>query len=457
MSSAEKGARYIKDVLANSIELLTKQDYSNLRFKDIVGFEPPKGTSVFLPYVKCIPTTSLLPLYDTLVVGIPKIEKVGRFGDLTGLAFNDVIALAQEGKLIPFIDVDCIVCLLEMSDVVQQLVDNDVHLFLGGPQSALLALKTAEPVGVDYESGGELAKKLSSVTEDEEEKEKRSKVEAAFKQLRKGSSGKADSETYRSKPHTRICASIKPTAEYIRQLIKMTKEGKPKEYVETLEDRLYMIPKFLLAKAFNSTFSTNAGCRYIAKVENFEAPIKAESLETVDPYMLEFIERKLHIAYSEGLSLAEYSDIFDSKTTNSMRRIFGQIISEASSKGRSLISLQNSIEEYNQQVEELIARSTKRAKIVYATSDILRANAGAIKMLMEGVAEKYINAPQKAWDCFIVPERYRNRMSEWLSEKAVKLESKLAGVSPDVIHLYNTRTCVEQLMKASKTHGPDSA
>jgi hypothetical protein len=93
-----------------------------------------------------------------------------------------------------------------------------------------------------------------------------------------------------------------------------------------------------------------------------------------------------------------------------------------------------------------------RTKIVHATSDILRANAGATRMLMERAAEKYANAHQKAWDCFVVPKRYRSAISRWPSEKAVKMELKLAGASPNVIHLYRTRTCVDRLAHVSEIH-----
>ncbi len=437
MSSAERGTRYIEDVLSYSDEHLKKQDYSNLRVKDIIGFEPPKGTSVFLPDVQCVPTTSLLPLYDTLVVGLPKIEKVDRFRDETGLTFEEVVALAQKGRLVPFIDVDCFGCLKQMSEVIQELVDNNVNLLLAGAQSDLLALKTAESVGVDYKSGTDLVKKLSLATENEEEKKEREEME------------KINVPVYRYASYTRLCASIRPTAEFVGQLVKLANEGSPREYINILANRLAMIPRFLLAKAFNSTFSTNIGCRYIGEIENLEAPLRTESLKTFDPYVLEFIERKLRIAYSENLPISEYSDIFDSRTTNAMRSIFGQIVSEASSKGGSLISLQNSIEEYNRQVEKLIARSTRRTKLVYATSDVLRTNAGAIKMLLEGAAEKYINAPQKAWDCFIVPKHYRNSVSKWLREEAVGWEVALAGVTPNIVHLYKTRTCIDRLMDAS--------
>jgi hypothetical protein len=441
MSSFEKGTRYISDVLSYSREHLEKEDYSNLRIKDIIGFEPPKGSNVFLPNVNCVPTTSLLALYDTLVVGFPKIDKIDHFRDKIGLTFDDVIALAHKGRLVPFIDVDCIGCLREMSEVVQQLVDNNVDLFLGGPQSTLLALRTAESAGVDYKSGKKLHEELSLATENEEQRKEREEV------LKK-----TNVHVYWGTPYVRLCASIKPTSEFVVQLIRLAKEGSPKEYIDTLADRLTMVPNLLLAKAFNSTFSTNAACRYIEETEKLETPLGTNPLEAFDPYVLEFIERKLRIAYSENLPISEYIDIFDSRTTEAMRTIFGRIVTSASSKGGSLINLQNSIEEYNRQVEELIARSTKRTKMVYATSDVLRANAGAIKMLLEGAAEKYINAPEKAWDCFIVPKRYRNAVSKWLGEKAVGLEAALAGVTPEAVHLYHTRTCIDRLAAVSSSN-----
>jgi len=424
MSSIQKGSRYIRDILAYSHELLEKKDYSNLRFRDIVGFDPPKGTSVFLPYVKCVPTAALLPLYDTLVVGISKIERINQMKDKTGLTFDDIVTLAHKGKLMLFVDVDCINCLEEMSEVIQQLVDNDVHLVLGSWQGDLLALKTAERLGVDVDRGEGLLKEFCiAVTTD----------------------GKL-----RYSPHMRPCSMIKPTAEYVRQLIEVSRNGRPKEYVEAMADQLYMIPKLLLAKAFNSIFSTNVGCRYVGEVKrNLEDLAGAKPIEQVDPYTLEFIEKKLHIAYSEHIPLAEYNEIFDSKTTESMRQIIRKIVAHDHSKGRFVVALQNSLDEYNKQVEELISRATTRTKIVYATSDILKSNAGAIRLLMEGIAGKYLNAPQKAWDCFVVPKRYRSGISRWLSEKAVDLESKLAGVSPDIVHLYRVRTCVEKLTQKS--------
>lgn len=452
MSSSHKGRRYIHDVLDYSRELLEKEDYSNLRIKDIVGFEAPKGASVFLPYIKCVPTVTLLPLYDTLVVGIPKIENINHMKDEIGMTFDDLVTLAHKGKLILYVNVDCPICLEEMSDVIQQLVDNNVHLFFGIVQSTLLALKTAEPLGVDIDRGRQLLKDFHLKTEDKKDRKFRKKLEALATEIARARGFQHPFEEYLSAPHAIVCAMIKPTAEYMQQLAKISRDGQQKEYVQALQRRLYMIPKFLIAKAFNSTFSTNIGCRFIEGIEkkSKETPTEVISMEQFDRYELEFIEKKLHIAYSEDIPLAQYSDLFDSKITDAMRKLVRKIVLEASLKGKSFVTLQNSLDDYNRQVEELISRSARRTKMIYATSDILRSNAGAIKLLMQGIAEKFISAPQRAWDCFVIPKGYRHAISKWLDEKAVKVESKLAGVSPEVIHLYRTRTCLEKLKRGSR-------
>jgi hypothetical protein len=70
---------------------------------------------------------------------------------------------------------------------------------------------------------------------------------------------------------------------------------------------------------------------------------------------------------------------------------------------------------------------------------------GALKLVTQGVTEKYLNTPEKAWDCAAIPDKYRQSMSRWLGKKVIGLESMLAGVSPDVIHLYNVRTCIDKI------------
>jgi hypothetical protein len=112
---------------------------------------------------------------------------------------------------------------------------------------------------------------------------------------------------------------------------------------------------------------------------------------------------------------------------------------------KPIMNIQNSINEYNRQVEELASRSTNRAKVVYATSDILKSNGEAIKLLMEGISEKYLKKPNQVWSCAAVPVKYRHNISEWLKEKALNIESELAGVSPEIIQLYRTRTCLGKL------------
>lgn len=451
MASSQKGKRYVQDVLDYSRELLEKEDHSSLRIRDIIGFEVPKGATVFLPYVKCIPTVALLPMYDTLIVGIGKVENTKHMKDKTGLTFDDIVTLAHKEKLVIHIDVDCPLCLEDMSNVIYEFVDREVPFFFGPLQSILLALKTATPSEVDLNGGRQLLVNLVRAEGKKEERDlERLKILATEMAHSRGLQQPLDEIMWA--PYLMTCASMKPTSEYIRHLAKVVKDKRQKKYVDALWRRLYIIPKLFVAKAFDSTFSTNVGCRFFYEGEtNSEETSTAMHAEQLDPYELEFIEKKLHIGYSESIPLAEYSDLFDSRITNSLRQTVRRILTTSHQKGKSFIPLQNALDDYNRQVEELATRSTRRTKMVYAMTDILRSNAGAIRLLMEGVAEKYLNAPHKAWDCFVVPKGYRQAMSKWLKEKTLNIESRLAGASPEIIHLYRTRTCLEKLKKKPKS------
>lgn len=348
-------------------------------------------------------------------------------------------------------------CLEEMAGVIQQFVDNDVPLFFAGWQERLLALKAVETAEIDRDEGWKILERFSLLVEDKRTRELRNKMYAEAKRLHK-TPGKPPFTVFEYISPMGICSMIKPTSEYLKQVIRIGKKGASREYLAALVSRLYMIPKLLLSKTLNSTLSTNITCRHLHRIEeDLAKPLSGKKPpDYFDPDKLKFIEKKLHIAYSEDIPLAEYSEIFDSKITKVMRKSVKKIMSDVSSKGESYITLQNSLDEYNQEVSALLSRRTKRIKVVYATSDVLRSNAEAIKMLIAGVAEKYLNVSQKAWDCFVIPKHYRHSISKWLREKAVKLESRLVGVSPDVIHLYHTRTCLEKLREASQAKSMNS-
>lgn len=441
MPLSPKGIRYIKDVLGYSQELLESGEYENLNLKDILGFSPPRGVTVFLPNIKCVPTKTLLPLYDTLVVGIPSIKNINKTKEKTGLTFDEIITLSQKGKLILYINADCPLCLTDMSYFIEKLVDNNVDFFFSVLQSALLCLKAASPIGTDVNAG---IRMLADMPESDEERKLAQNYRKIIKGLGIPTSEPGADWIY---PHLLINAMIKPTAEYLKYLWEHEKEIPP-TLNTILSNRIMLTPGLLLAKALSSNFSTNIACRFLSDVEDKTAIATNDNeIAQLDNYALDFIEKKLKIAYSDKMSLSEYSDLFDSNTTKAIRQLVKKVALDSSSQPKSLIGLQKSINDYNRQVEELAARSTKRAKIVYATSDILRSNGEAIKLLMQGASKKFLNVPDKAWDCAVVPAKYRSDVSNWLKEKALNIEAKLAGVSPEVLQLYRTRTCMDKLEK----------
>lgn len=445
MSRATRGSRYIKDVLAYSSELLSKRDLRDVSTKDILGFEVPKAANAYVPYIRCVPITTLLPLYDRLIVGIPKIEKISHVHQRLGMNLEDIFALAHAKRLVILVDVDCVECLEEMSTVVQELVDNDVPVFFAHPQEQLLALKAAETVGVDYDEGKRIGKEYTEVVEVPH------LGNAPFDDLMRR---KIQAGEFAIFPYPLgICSKIKPTAEYLREVIALAKKGESHEYVQALVERLYMVPHLLSAKMLNSNLSTNVGCRHLYGLEGEvgDSLPTHEPVEYFDPAKLEFIERKLRIAYSDDISLKDYAQAFDSKTTGVMRGILHKMISHEGNWEIPFTKLQELVGEYNESVGQLATRRTKKAKVLYATSDILRSNAEAIKILVAGVAEKYLGVPDKAWDCVGLPIQYRRSALNWLRDRTTGLESKLAGVSPDMIHLYHTRTCLDRLRQTPES------
>jgi hypothetical protein len=432
--SISPGLRYIRDVSSYSFDVLQKEDLSNISLKDILGFKPPDGANVFLNYVGCIPLEALFPVYDTIIAGMPKAKNIAEFERKTRIKFNDFIALSQSGKLLPYFNTDCFFCLEELAPIIQQLVDNNVRFFLGGTQSVLLMLKAAGTKEIDFNLGEKLVEDFTQLASSKKEISELQMFRIALKE--KG----YNPRQFEWATTVRICSTIKPTSEYIKQIIEIGKKGATPEELMGLCGELSMTPSMFLARAFNSILSTNVGCRHIIS----EKVKKDRSdLQVVDSFELQFIEKKLRIAISDKIPLADYLSIFDSKTTAALRRITRQIISEARLKSNSVLSLQNTLDEYNEQVEDLVKRSTKRAKLVFATSDIVRSNSTAIKMALQGVTQKYLNTPEKAWDCIVLPDKYRTSTTKWLGGKALKLESLLSGVSPDIIQLYKIRTCLE--------------
>lgn len=440
MSISNKGVRYVREILEYSKDIINSERYSSVSAKDVLGFDIPKGATVFLPHIRCVPTTALLPFYDTLVVGIPHFKNLNDIRAITGLTLEEIIALSHKGKLILYFDVDCPLCLVDMSPLIEKLIDNNVKFFFSVLQSTVLCLKVASPIGVDIKAGEQL---IESSQWDSEDRRTLTGYCNYLKKL-----GFTDfRQAYLVFPHQLLTSMVKPTAEYVKYL-NDAEEKIPYELNVLLNNRLKITPDLLLSRAFSSNFSTNVNCRYFSGIDAKSKPTVPTTdagIEQIDSFTLDFLERKLSIAYSNNMSLNDYSDLFDSKVTTSLRRLVKKIALDASSNLKPIIHLQNSINEYNRQVEELALRSTKRAKVVYATSDILKSNGQAIKLLMEGVSEKYLNTPEKAWSCAVLPNKYRNDISQWLKDKALNVESKLAGVSPEVIQLYRTQTCITKL------------
>jgi hypothetical protein len=354
MSTEQKGIRYIKDVLEYSNELLQRGDYSNLSLKDIIGFNPPKGSSVFLPNISCVPLSSMLPLYDTIVVGIPVIKNNRQMKQVTGFSFEEIMGLSQRGKIVLYVDVDCGLCLRQMANVIQAFVDNHINFFFSNIQSTLLCLKTAQPLGIDAIGGRRLIKEYFLKEAKRMPNDEIRILKYYWQDMEKIGWDSLSANKYVENSLSTgivVSAMIKPMIECFNHYTELISNNKEVNHAKAFESNFFVVTNLLLAKAFDATFSTNIGCRFFKNnsEETQSVQEKPDSMSTIDAYALEFVEKQLQIAYSEKISILEYSDLFDSTVTRSMRELFKEIGFKKPNK-KSIVALQILIDDYNKQV-----------------------------------------------------------------------------------------------------------
>jgi hypothetical protein len=305
---SQKGIRYIREFLEYSKDIINRENYSNVKEIDILGFDIPKGATAFLPHIRCVPTTALLPLYDTLIVGIPHFKNMDDLRKVTGLTLEEIISLSQKGRLILYFDVDCPLCLIDMSPLIEQLIDNNVNFFFSVLQATALCLKVAAPIGVDIKSGREM---IENANWDN----KALLTMAGYRNYLKNFGFTEFSNPYLVFPEELLNSTIKPTAEYLK-FLRDSQNEIPSDLEVFLSNRLKVTPNLILSRAFSSNFSTNVDCRRFIGLEatpKAVVPINSSETQEIDPFTLDFIEKKLSIAYSSDMNLSEYSDLFDSE------------------------------------------------------------------------------------------------------------------------------------------------
>jgi len=138
---------------------------------------------------------------------------------------------------------------------------------------------------------------------------------------------------------------------------------------------------------------------------------------------IEYILKGLKVKYSPDIPLEEYVDVFDSKTSRALREILSNILGDPLSK-KYTERLNAKIYDLNRQVEELA--EAKTAKIFEAVSDMALYGG---KKLIESQTQKLVRVPRKG---FI-------RLGEWLASRGIDLAAKRQKKDWSIAQLYKAR------------------
>jgi len=158
----------------------------------------------------------------------------------------------------------------------------------------------------------------------------------------------------------------------------------------------------------------------------------------LDEYGLEYIVKNLKIAYTPDMNIKDYLEIFDNNTTRKIRNIMKDIGSiRANSK--DFHKLKILIDDYNSQVVEF--SNEGRAKLLMHTTQVMKYNYDAMKMLFIGPLKKFLGVDLSK---FGLPEDEKKMFSGWVGEKTEGAYAKLLGKSVPVLQLWKIRRELEK-------------
>ena len=138
---------------------------------------------------------------------------------------------------------------------------------------------------------------------------------------------------------------------------------------------------------------------------------------------IEYILKGLKVNFVADISLEDYVDIFDGKTSKALRKIVRDLTNEPLSR-RYTQRLSAKIYELNQQVEELA--EGRAAKVFEAISDMALYGG---KKFIESKTQQYIRVPKRG---FV-------KLGEWLASKGVDLQAKIQRKDWSIAQLYKAR------------------
>jgi hypothetical protein len=375
-------------------------------------FKPPKGINAY-NWDPSITIKSLLPLYTTIYQRIhpSQCRSVNDFKKVYGFSPEAIAILSEKKRIIPVFG--------KISEypveIIEPIIESEVYLTHG--QSLSLEYTMMHEMGVFSEP---LAKDL-----------------------------------------------LYPISEELKGFIETASHIKPvKSILETMILDFMEIPEFaqcmpqdakdilllsvsINARAMLEASSLNSVLQHpnsfptnITSSDVFRS-LKAKGIELrpVDKSCdLEYIVRKLGIAYSEGIDLDDYLEIFDHRTTKNMRRIVNEIILEHDKRKEKGVKLNRIIDEYNEKLTEIC--NSKGLKFIYSFSNLISQNLESISAVIFGIGFLSLTgspfgflAPiAQKLSGFEIPKEEREGIKIFLKENLSKL-----FFSPDILQLHEIK------------------
>jgi len=357
--------------------------------EDILGFKLHESI-VYVPGLHCpLPVASiysLLPLYDSVIFPITskyegkKIENEEKFREIHVLSPDEITILARKGRIVPHF--------------MQAFTDYDYNIVEPILEPGVPRISAAQSTLISYYGFCNIVQK-----DCDECKRQRDMVDSDYPEL--------------SSKDCSSCLAMLYNLGYREEISRL----------DSIIPQVCMAREIIISRNLNSVFQTH--CPAGNKSLNMISGLPEES-------NFEFIVNGLGLNYVEQITLEDYVDVIDSKTTKAIRKIVSDLLKDPLTK-KYQHRLSSKIYDFNQQVEELSERKT--TNIYKAVSDMV--TYGGSKFI-ERQTSNYVKLPQVGI----------KKGAEWIASKVVDIHSWLIGKDWTVAQIYRTKCkldkCVEQ-------------
>lgn len=457
MEIQKKIERIEKESLENYRELLRKKD--GFTTKDIFesfSFKYPKGIKAYNCYPESISIKSLLPLYTTVLQRIYTfapyynnhiLRGCDDFKRIYGFSPDEIAILSEKKKIIPIFSNYISQYPVE---IVESIIESEVYLTW--PQLDGLYLGKlnelgiyAEPFADDFIEpfvcDSDIVHFFGTAME----------LDVCKSGIKRASHIKPVKELLEvflivlDKCLVKNIANMRPSIPRSSAVSTWAKFAKVSGTFITANNATTIVEASTLESILQQPnyYLSDIAIELLGRLPDITTLLRAKDTELrpIDEICnLEYIVKKLGIAYSEGMNLNDYLEILNNRRTKSVRKIVNNIVSEYDKRKEEGIQLSRIIDEYNEKIIEIC--TSKRLKYVYSFSNLISQNLesicgilfGAGFLSLTGSPYGFLAPIAEKLSGFEIPKEEKDAINEFLKENVSKLFTR-----PDIIQLHEIR------------------